>query len=176
MAVLILTSCHQNENKQGIKKTIVTGEVDNFDKISEHNIVEIVIPDLLAGQKRFTQEIDNNGQFRFEINIQKPTEFNLKYSGYLIYYIFPGDSLHFTINSDCWRKTTSTYSEESNFYTLTGTSEKMNSEVSKFMAIYRDSLLNWQANSDSVKNTDALNFLMFKNNQLNELQNSLVLL
>jgi thiol-disulfide isomerase/thioredoxin len=41
------------------------------------------------------------------------------------------------------------------------------------MAIYRDSLLNRQANSDSVKSMDALNFLMFKNNQLNELQTSL---
>ena len=173
LAVMVLTSCKQNENKQGIKKTIVTGQVDNFGKISEHNIIEIVIPDLLAGQKRFAQEINNNGQFRFEIDIQKPTEFNLKYSSYLTYYIFPGDSLHFKINSDCWSTTTSKYAEESNFYILTGTSEKMNYKVSNFMAIYRDSLLNSQANSDSVKSMDALNFLMFKNNQLSKLQASL---
>jgi thiol-disulfide isomerase/thioredoxin len=49
----------------------------------------------------------------------------------------------------------------------------MNSDVSKFVGAYRGSLLDWQANSDSVKSIDALNFLMFKNNQLNELQTPL---
>jgi thiol-disulfide isomerase/thioredoxin len=173
LAVLILLSCNHNEINQGTKKTVITGQVDHFDKISEHEIIEIVIPDLLAGQKRITQQINEKGQFRFEVEIQEPTEFNLKYSGILTYYIFPGDSINIEINSNCWSKTTSTYTEESNFYILTGTSEKMNSDVSKFMAIYRDSLLNRQANSDSVKSMDALNFLMFKNNQLNELQTSL---
>ncbi len=172
-AILILISCKQPENNQGTKKTVITGQVDNFDKISEHEIIEIVIPDLLAGQKRISQQINEKGQFRFEIDIKEPTEFNLKYGAILTYYIFPGDSLHFTINSDCWSKTTNKYAEESKFYILTGTSEKMNADVSKFMAIYRGSLINWQANSDSAKSMDALNFLLFKNNQLNELQNSL---
>jgi thiol-disulfide isomerase/thioredoxin len=172
-AVLIFISCNHNENNQGTKKTVITGQVDNFDKISEHDFVEIIFPDLLAGQKKVSQQIDERGQFRFEIDLNKPTEFNLKYSGFLTYYISPGDSLHFAIDSDCWSKTTDTYKEESDFYTVSGTSEKMNSDVTKFMVIYRDSLLNWQANSDSVKSMDALNFLMFKNNQLNELQTSL---
>jgi len=171
--ILIITSCIQKDNNQMSKKTIISGQVSNFEKVSEHDFIEIIFPDLLAGQKKVSQQIDEKGQFRFEIDLNKPTEFNLKYSGYLTYYISPGDSLHFAINSDCWSKTTDTYKEESDFYKVSGTSEKMNSDVTKFMGIYRDSLLNWQANSDSVKSMDALNFLMFKNNQLNELQTSL---
>jgi thiol-disulfide isomerase/thioredoxin len=170
--ILIIISCSQKVNNQISKKTIITGQVSNFDKVSEHDFVEIIFPDLLAGQKKVSQQIDEKGQFRFEIDLNKPTEFNLKYSGYLTFYIFPGDSLHFAINSDCWSTTTDTYQEESDFYKVSGTSEKMNSDVTKFMGIYRDSLLNWQANSDSVKNMDALDFIKFKNNQLKALQSS----
>ncbi len=172
-AVLILISCNHNNNNQENKKTVITGHVDNFDKIPQNSFIEIGIPDLLAGQKRISQPINKNGQFRFEFDIQEPTDFNLIYSGLLTYYIFPGDSINFQINSNCLNSKTNTYAEESNFYILTGTSEKMNSDVSKFMTIYRDSLLNWQENSDSVKKMDALDFLMFKNNQFKKIQTSL---
>ncbi len=171
--ILILVSCSQKEKNQIIKKTIITGQISNFEKVSEHGYIEVVFKDLLTGQKKFTEKINEKGLFRFEIDLKKPTEINLKYSGYLTYYIFPGDSLHIAINSDCWGVTTETNTEESDFYKVSGTSEKMNSDVTRFMGIYHDSLLNWQANSDSVKNMDALDFIKFKNNQLKELQSSL---
>lgn len=165
-SISMLVACTQNDENQTAKKAVITGQIDNFDQVSEHDIIEIGLPDLLAGQKNISQQLDEKGQFRFELDIQEPSEFHLNYNGYLTYYIFPGDSLNLQVNSECWSTPASTYSEKSRFYTLTGTSEKMNADVSKFMTLYRDSLTNWQAEADAVKNLDPLSFLRYKNNQL----------
>ena len=171
--VLILTSCNNNRSNQETKKTVITGQVEDFDEISKHKIIKIYRTDLLESENLESQQINKNGQFRFEFNIKEPIEFNLIYSDYLRYYVFPGDSLHITISSDCWKTVTNTHAEESRFYKITGGSEKMNSDISKFMSIYRDSLVNEPAISDSIKSMEALDFLKFKTDHFNELQKSL---
>ena len=53
VVILIITSCNQKDNNQISKKTIISGQVSNFEKVSEHDFIEIIFPDLLAGQKMY---------------------------------------------------------------------------------------------------------------------------
>ena len=151
-SILILISCSQKEKNQ-IKKSIISGQVSNFEKVSEHDIIEFIYEDILAGQIKLAENIDKNGRFKFVLDLDFPTEFYLKYSGLLTYHISPGDSLHFDINGDCWSKTSETNAEEYNFYKVSGTSEKMNNDVAKYTAFFIDSLSNWSIHDSMINNS-----------------------
>lgn len=161
IAIFLITSCTTLEKKSKLKKTIITGQVSNFTDISEHDFIEIIYEDIVAGQVTLRENIDKNGQFRFEFNINYPKEFYLKYSGLLTFHISPGDSLHFDINGDCWNITTKTSAEEYKFYKVSGTSEKMNSDIVNYVSFFLDSVNNWDLQSKMIASSTPSEYKKF---------------
>ena len=172
-AFLIIVSCSQNENDRTTKKTIIAGQVSNFEKVSNHEFIKVSFPDVLAENKRITTKIDEKGQFRFEIDLKYPTDFYLEYRYNLSYFITPGDSIHIEISDKCLGKLVKTEAEKYGYYNVSGTSEKMNRDYSKFKIFYYDSLFNINANSDSLKRMEPLDFKKFQLEQLKYFQSSL---
>ncbi|MCW3806911.1 thioredoxin-like domain-containing protein [Plebeiibacterium marinum] len=157
ISALAFLACTPNQNPQ-TKKAIVAGCVSNYDKVSDHNIIEIFYDDILAGQIKLSEKINPNGQFKFVVDLDYPTAFYLKYSGLLTYHISPGDSLHFEINADCWSKTSNSFAEEYSFYKVSGTSKKMNNDVAAYTAFFIDSINNMDEHDEMVKNASPLEY------------------
>lgn len=167
-ALFILFSCTQKEKNQIPQKTVITGQVSNFEKVSEHDFIEFIYEDILASQTKFVEEINKDGQFKFILDLDYPTEFFLKYSGLLTFYISPGDSLHFEISGDCWNSISQTYADEYNFYRVTGTSEKMNTDIANYKAFFLDSLNNWNVQDSMIRNGTPNEYKSFLQNLTNE--------
>ena len=151
IVLFLVVSCTHTEKYSESKKTIITGQVSNFAEVSEHDFIEFIFIDLLAVEIKFTEYIDKNGQFRFEPEIDHPTDFYLKYSGLQTYYISPGDSIHFDIDGNCWGKISETYTEEYEYYKVSGTSEKMNIDVANYTAFFLDSLNDWTLQDSMIR-------------------------
>ncbi len=73
--VPLFFSCANRGNNPSTQKTIITGQVSNFEEVSEHDVVQFIYQDLLAGQQSIDAYINTNGRFRFEPEIDHPTEF-----------------------------------------------------------------------------------------------------
>lgn len=170
--LFIISGCQTNQFLKD-KKTIVTGKINHFDQISEINSIKLIIPDLLISENIIEVKINTNGEFKFELKLNNPTDFNLNFGSFLTYYISPGDSLYFEIDGNCLKNISNDLAGKYEFVKVSGTSEKMNRDIVKFMIFYRDSLLNWQANSDSVAKLESLDFLKFKTTQLKQFQTAL---
>lgn len=170
LLILILFSCSRKENYPSTKNTIITGQISNFYEVSERTIVSITFKDILTEQTKITENVNDKGQFRFEFELDHPTDFVLKYSGSLTFFISPGDSINFEIDNGCWKNDSETKADEYFFYKVTGTAERINKEVSKFSALYDDKMFNYnmQETIDSIKGLEPLNFLKYKQKQLNK--------
>ncbi|MEN8138501.1 MAG: TlpA disulfide reductase family protein [Bacteroidota bacterium] len=137
ITLFLITSCNLSNNKTLSDKAVITGHVSNFSKISEHDFIDFIYYDLFDGQKKIIKDIDEDGNFSFELdNLDKPTEFYLKYASLLTYCIFPGDSLHFEIDGNCWEGRKKRYE----YFTITGSSEKFNRNLAKYNQLISDSL------------------------------------
>ena len=174
IVIFLITSCTQSENNSKLKKTIITGQVSNFTDVSEYDFIEVIYEDILANQITISENIDKNGQFRFELDIEYPKEFYLKYNSLLAFHISPGDSLHFDINGDCWDIITETSAEEYNFYKVSGTCEKMNSDIINYTALFLDSVNNWDLQSKMIASSTPSEYKTFMTKLTNE-RNQIVL-
>jgi len=160
LACIFLFSCSSPDNTTETL-SIITGQVSDFSKVSEHDEVNIKFRDPVAGDVEFSTTLDSTGKFRMELDVEFPREFRLNYSGYLQYYIYPGDSLHFEIDGLCWSKVSESRAEEYAYYTVSGTSEAMNRNVALFTALFQDSLANWMILDSVVKASEPLDFRAF---------------
>lgn len=160
-ALFILVSCSKTDNNKKSQKTVITGHISNFDKVSEHDFIYIAQEDLLAGQTKTSSTIDEDGNFRIELNVDHPSDLYLRYSGLITFFISPGDSIHITIDGNCWNKISETYTEEYNFYKVSGTAAEMNAEIFKFSAFFLDSLNNWKYQDSILKISTPLEYKDF---------------
>ena len=168
LAMFFFLSCTQKQTNQSPRKTIIAGQVTNFSEVAEHNSIEFIFPDVVEDQKKYMETIDSDGYFRFEIDLNHPIDFYLKYSGVLTFFASPGDSLYFTIDNACWKVTAYNKADEYAFYKLSGTNEKMNHDVVKFITLFNDSVFSWEQEGDTLKTFDALGFKNYKERQLKE--------
>lgn len=135
------------------KKTIITGQVSNFEKYADHDFIEVIYEDLLQGQITLLEDIDKNGQFKFELDIEFPKEFFLSYSCFVAYYISPGDSLHLDLGGESWDVKPETWTDEYSYYNISGTANKMNADYTKYIAFVQDSLDNWDVHESMINNS-----------------------
>lgn len=158
--ILLFVSC-SNEADSQKGKTIVSGQVSNFEKVLEHDYIEIIYEDILDGKVNLVEYIDKNGQFKFVLDLDYPTEFHLKYSGLLNFYIAPHDSLYFHINGDCLLDTTMFYKEEYKYYVVSGTSEKMNHDFVGYHIQFPDSFNNSDFHNNMINNSTPVEYKTF---------------
>lgn len=173
LAIFFLISCNSNTTNEGKTTCVIKGKVLEFESVSNHDEITVELFDLLSEPQSKTTKISNKGLFRFELEIDQPTEFILKYSGRLNYLLLPGDSLFFEINNDCWKVTTHTYKDEYAFYKVTGTSQKLNQNVVKFVSLYQDSLYTQEESTKAVKTKEPLEYLEFNDKKLKNIQAAL---
>lgn len=150
LSIYVLISFDQIENNQVPLKTIITGQISDFDNSPEHNLIKFIYKDILAGQVHKYGIVDSSGYFKVILDIHYPIEFYLRYSSLLTFYVSPGDSLHFDINGDCWSTTSHTFADEYKFYKVTGTSEKMNEDILNYTAFLEDSIINWNVRDSMI--------------------------
>ncbi len=172
-AILVFLACSERKNSPLITKTVITGQITNLENGAGRDNINITIKDLLSGSRDLTEYIDEEGRFRFEFDLRKPSDFYLKYSGLLTYYISPGDSLHFIIDNNCITTPVETYAQESAFYKVSGESEKMNNEIENFMILFQDSLVDNQKEREAVMSMEPMAFLKYKNEQLKHHQSAM---
>lgn len=166
--LFLLISCTHTGKNPSAKKTILTGQVSNFEEVSEHDVIEFIYEDLLIGQETILEYIDDQGRFRFELDIDYPCEFYLKYSGLLTFFISPGDSIHMDIDGSCWGKVSETSAEEYGYYNASGTSEKMNNDVATYTAFYVDSLHDWKVQDSILRISTPMEYKAFLNQRSQE--------
>ncbi|MFN3239226.1 MAG: hypothetical protein ACE37D_19515, partial [Pseudomonadales bacterium] len=172
-SIFIFLSCSERRNNLLITKTVITGQITNLENGAGRDNINIIIKDLLTDSRNLTEYIDEEGRFRFEFDLMKPSDFYLKYSGLLTYYISPGDSLHFMIDNDCLTSSAESYAEESAFYKVSGTSKQLNNDIENFMILFKDSLINNQEERTAVVSMEPLVFLEYQNEQLKYYQTAL---
>ncbi len=83
----------------------------------------------------------------------------------MTFYISPGDSIHIDIDGDCWGKLSESQAEECGYYHVSGTSEKMNNEVSAYSAFFYDSLTNFKFQDSILRISSAMEYKEFLNDQ-----------
>jgi len=166
--LIFMFSCTAPEEKTDDISTIISGEVSDFSEVSEHDMVNIKFRHPVSGDQVISTSLDSLGFFRVELDVEYPREFQLNYSGYLQYFIYPGDSLHFKIDGLCWSKISESRAEEYAYYTVGGTSESLNRNVALFTALFQDSLADWKVVDSAVRALDPMEFNAFINEQTNE--------
>lgn len=139
--ILLLVSCSQKANIQKPKRTVITGQVSNFETISEHDVIELICQDILAEQQKIEIKINKNGQFKYEPELDYPNDLFFLYgNGFISFYISPGDSLHFDISADFLKNEIQNSTYNSNLYKITGTAEKMNADFMKYILFSRNTV------------------------------------
>jgi len=140
MALAILSFSCNKEKTRALSKNIICGQVVGMAQPEAHSTIQINIPDLVTIGINLSSELDVEGRFRFEVDIDTPTDFYLIYSSRLSYFMNPGDSLFFRVDGRCWDIPTDSDAEEQNFYTVCGTSAEMNRLVAEITAKFNDSI------------------------------------
>ncbi|MFC0878769.1 TlpA family protein disulfide reductase [Saccharicrinis sp. FJH2] len=166
IAVMLIVSCNKNDSNTTGKKTVITGQFKDPEKIKGHKNIPLMISDLLANEKTLVASIDENRKFRFEIELKYPVDFHLGNIYTLTYHISPGDSLHVQINGDCWAEKGKSYEKLARIFDISGTSEDLNKEITRFMILYNDSLAVRKSYFDPVKVMEPLKYLDYMNKQL----------
>ena len=140
MTLAILSFSCKKEETKAPSKTIICGQVVGMAEPEVHSTIQISIPDLVTGQVVLNSDLDSEGRFRFEVDIDTPTDFYIIYSSRLSYFMNPGDSLFFRVDGRCWDILTHTDAEEYAFYSASGTSAEMNRLGAEFTATFNDSV------------------------------------
>lgn len=157
----LVVSC----NTQAEYKTaIISGTVANWNPKQDQTSITIVISDILQREISHLTELDDEGNFRFELDIKSSIDFLLIYNTQWLCYISPGDSLNITIDSKVSSLEEHT-SMRYNFVEIGGSSSVINKNIHDFIRIYEDSLNPSKETYDSVKNQEPLEYKKFKTSQ-----------
>lgn len=164
--LFLLFSCGKNEKTNKIQKTIIAGQINGFMKHSGYNSIELTIPDVLAQRIKEKESIYKNGKFRFELDLENATNIWLRYNYDFPVFVSPGDSIYLTINNSFISSKPKSYSKLYSSCVVTGSSQKMNAEVSRFLAFLEDSVFNHMALNDSLKLLDPIPARAFLESEL----------
>jgi len=132
----------QNGQAQEPKKTIICGNISNFQQIKAFDFISISYHDLLGGYNYHSEHIKEDGAFRIELDLEYPTEFIFSYSMQLTYFMSPGDSLFFEITENLKSLRKLNYEDKLPFYKVTGTAQKVNEDMSQYQAYEYSKLRN----------------------------------
>ena len=136
---LLISSCSKEEKVSIPGQVIITGHITNYNEEANHDFVNLVYFDVVENRNTITQFIDDSCNFKIVIdNLYRPKEIWLGYGYFLRFYIKPGDSLHFEIDSKALGRNYST-SELYSFYKVTGSSETINKDVAAYKSLLSES-------------------------------------
>jgi thiol-disulfide isomerase/thioredoxin len=173
LTILVFFFCSPKENTPSPNNTIITGQISKHNNSTARDNIQIIFWDLLRGEISNTAYIDENGFFRFEFDLKEASDFILRYSSRLTYFVNPGDSLHFEIDNDCLTHSSKSYAEESAFYNVSGSSIKINQDIKTFMSLYYDSLKLPQKEIAAIDSLEPQAYAKHKKEQLSTFQSQL---
>jgi thiol-disulfide isomerase/thioredoxin len=173
LTILVFFFCIPKENTPSPNNTIITGQISKHNNSTARDNIQIIFLDLLRGEISNTAYIDENGFFRFEFDLKEASDFILRYSSRLTYFVNPGDSLHFEIDNDCLTHSSKSYAEESAFYNVSGSSININQDIKTFMSLYYDSLKLPQKEIAAIDSLEPQAYAKHKKEQLNTFQSRL---
>ncbi len=136
---LLISSCSKEEEVSIPGQVIITGHITNYNEEANHDFIDVIYFDIVEDRNTITQKIDDSCSFKIVIdNLYRPKEIWLGYGYFLSFYVKPGDSLHFEIDSKALGKNYST-SEVYPFYKVTGSSVRINNDIAAYKALLSES-------------------------------------
>lgn len=136
---LLISSCSKEEKISIPGQVIITGHITNYNEEANRDYVDVIYFDIVENRNTITQSIDDSCNFKIVIdNLYRPKEIWLGYGYFLRFYVKPGDSLHFEIDSKALGKNYST-SELYSFYKVTGSSVTINSDIAAYRSLITES-------------------------------------
>jgi hypothetical protein len=165
--ILIFGSC--SDDIREFRKTIISGEIENFESYPDDQLVELFIYDPFSSPEPIhkTYYPDDNGTFIFEFERLYPQEVLIRYKQLFYIYMYPGDSVHVVIDANVLNDSLNSPGDFYNYIQLTGDSERFNHDFISFRQAYRDSLINFSAERSAVKNLDHVNYRNYIKNRKN---------
>lgn len=135
----IFFSCADNKDLIP-QKTIITGQVINSNYSEGNNTIEFYHADLISSGVEKIVEFDSTGCFRWETEIAHTHNLYIEYFDEVIIFINPGDSVFIRIDAERLRQDSLSTDEYYSCFSITGTSEDLNKEMTEFMVFYVDSI------------------------------------
>jgi thiol-disulfide isomerase/thioredoxin len=136
---LLIGSCSKEEKVAIPGQVIITGHITNYNEEANHDFVDVAYFDMVENRNTITQFLDDSCHFKIVIdNLYRPKEIWVGYGYFLSFYVKPGDSLHFEIDSEALGKNY-TLSELYSFYKVTGSSETINNDIAAYKSLISES-------------------------------------
>jgi len=136
---LLISSCSKREKETIPGQVIITGHITDYDEEANRDFVDVTYFDMVENRNTITQSIDDSCNFKIVIdNLYRPKEIWLAYGYNLRFYVKPGDSLHFEIDSRASGKKYSTR-ELYSFYKVAGSSVAINNDIAAYRALISES-------------------------------------
>jgi len=136
---LLISSCSKDEEVSIPGQVIITGQITNYSEEGNRDFVEVVYFDMVENINKITQIIDDSCNFKIVIdNLYRPKEIWLRYDYFLSFYVKPGDSLHFEIDSKALGKSLSS-AEGYSCYKVTGSSVAINNDIAAYKSLLSES-------------------------------------
>lgn len=148
-------------NKVKPSKTIISGNIKTDGTPITIRNINLQFPDFINSTTEFIVPVDSLGHFRIELNLIHPTDFSIKFRRRLMYFISPGDSIYLDINQNILQAGNQKLADIYSFIGLTGTAQKVNSDVTHFNSYLIDSLIDWTVEENSIANLDPEQYKTF---------------
>ncbi|RIJ48795.1 TlpA family protein disulfide reductase [Maribellus luteus] len=172
-ALLVLVSCRKTEISDKVQKTIVTGEIVGFNNLPDYNSLEILVPQFPGKALRLNPSVDKFGRFWFRLDLEDATNILIRYEATFPVFIAPGDSVHIIIDNDFISNRSETYRDLYDHLKVKGTSERMNKDISGFLAYCEDSVFHHLALNDSLKKYTGMEARQFLDRELGRYREAL---
>lgn len=164
LIAFLICSCTGEERTSYPADVVISGHISNFENADGHNFVSVIYFDIVENRKEITQFIDDSGNFKIVIdNLYRSKEIWFGYGQILTFFISPGDSLYFEIDSkslEGYKGTGNHYS----YYKVSGASETINSEIAAFLTLLQDSSFSadyWNERSSAPVKLSPIEYLAF---------------
>ena len=166
LLLFTIVSCTTKKKTVDSTRTVISGQILNFNELPDYETIDLYYPDVLAGQVHNKITITKNGQFKFVLNLDNSTNAWIYYVANLPVFISKGDSINITIDNRFITNKAENYAELFGHLKVSGEKENMNKEVSEFLAFLEDSIYNHMALNDSLKILDPVPARAFLENEL----------
>lgn len=144
----LIIGCSKS-NKQKTDQIIIAGKIDNYNKDSDNNLIEIIFKNIMYSQTNELIQISENGEFKHITERPFPQDFMLAYGSIINLYVSPGDSIFIEIDNRLLYANRLNLNKH-DLIKISGTSSIINSDIIKYNKFFNDSVFNWSAEEKAI--------------------------
>ena len=137
LAFILCSGAIRSANANPIQKTIISGLVTNFENHNDLPALELInyMP-FINEWNTYSCFIEQDGVFRFEIELLYPKEIMIKFKGMFTIYANPGDNIFLTIDAGMLSDTSNTRNLEYKYISVDCPHQRFQDEYLKFTVAF----------------------------------------